>query len=197
MRHPWLGALFALFSDRLMAHHVNDMQLPRTFSEGLLSGLAHPVIGPDHLAFIVALGLVAYMIKKPVQLPLFFVGGTLAGCFAHMAGIDLPMVEPMVASSVVLIGALITLNAANERSMIWLPAALVAGAFHGYAYGESIIGSVTSALTAYLIGFAVVQLVVATSVARLTAAVPAIRAHTAKIGIVLSAIGGYFLFNAI
>lgn len=197
MRHPWLVALFALFSDRLMAHHVNDMQLPRTFTEGLLSGLAHPVIGPDHLAFIIALGLVAYMIKKPVQLPLFFVGGTLAGCFAHMAGIDLPMVEPMIASSVVLVGALIALKSVGEGSKLWLPAALIAGAIHGYAYGESIIGSVTSALTAYLIGFAVVQFVVATAIASLAAAVPAIRVHSAKIGVVLSAIGGYLLFNAI
>lgn len=39
------------------AHHVMDGQLPSTFAQGLLSGLGHPVIGPDHLAFLIAVGV--------------------------------------------------------------------------------------------------------------------------------------------
>jgi urease accessory protein len=30
---------------------------PSTFVDGILSGVGHPIIGPDHLAFVVALGI--------------------------------------------------------------------------------------------------------------------------------------------
>ena len=38
------------------AHHFMGGGLPQTFTQGLLSGLGHPVIGLDHAAFIVAAG---------------------------------------------------------------------------------------------------------------------------------------------
>lgn len=181
-----------------LAHHVSDGAVPKNFTEGLLSGLAHPVIGPDHLAFIIALGLVAAMIKKPLWLPLLFVGGTLAGCIVHLYSVDLPMVEPMIASSVILFGAVLALKLTNESNGgVWLAAGLLAGVFHGYAYGESIIGSVDSALFAYLLGFAAIQFLVAHSVARIADSVPVIREHAGKIGLALSAIGGYFLVGAL
>ena len=39
------------------AHHMMGGRTPSTFTEGLLSGLGHPVIGIDHLAFILAMGV--------------------------------------------------------------------------------------------------------------------------------------------
>lgn len=189
--------LLALFSNGAFAHHVSDGALPSTFTEGMLSGLAHPVIGPDHLAFMIGLGLVAYLVKKPIQLPLLFVGGTLAGCFLHLYSFDLPLLEPIIASTVLLFGALVGFKLVGAGGMLWLPAAIIAGVFHGYAYAESIIGAVNSALTAYLIGFALIQFAVAHVVARLATAVPVLRDHISKLGFALAAVGGYFLVNAI
>jgi urease accessory protein len=37
----------------------------------------------------------------------------------------------------------------------------IAGVFHGYAYGESIVGAETTPLSAYVIGFGVIQYLVA------------------------------------
>ena len=37
----------------------------------------------------------------------------------------------------------------------------VAGIFHGYAYGESIVGAEMTSVVAYLAGFAIIQLVIA------------------------------------
>src|SRR5262244_1869797 len=45
------GAL--LLADPAFAHHLMGGRMPSTFVEGLLSGLGHPVIGIDHLAFLV------------------------------------------------------------------------------------------------------------------------------------------------
>ena len=39
------------------AHHIMGGEMPSTFGQGLLSGLGHPVIGPDHLAFLIAVGV--------------------------------------------------------------------------------------------------------------------------------------------
>ena len=36
------------------AHHFMDGTTPATAAEGLLSGLAHPLIGLDHLLFLMA-----------------------------------------------------------------------------------------------------------------------------------------------
>ena len=39
------------------AHHPMGGATPANFSQGFLSGLAHPIIGLDHLVFVIAIGL--------------------------------------------------------------------------------------------------------------------------------------------
>jgi hypothetical protein len=52
------------------AHHAMGGRTPSTFMEGFLSGLAHPVIGLDHLAFLVAIGIVVGIAGLSLLLPL-------------------------------------------------------------------------------------------------------------------------------
>src|SRR5262249_61127194 len=40
------------------AHHLMGGKLPGNAWEGFLSGLGHPIIGPDHFAFVVGVGLI-------------------------------------------------------------------------------------------------------------------------------------------
>ncbi len=54
---------------RPYAHHVMGGRMPATFAEGLLSGLGHPVIGIDHLAFIVAVGLAVGVAGLSLAMP--------------------------------------------------------------------------------------------------------------------------------
>ena len=53
-----------------LAHHPMGGEVPQTFWHGLLSGFGHPVIGIDHLAFVVAIGLAAepklLMLDEPI-----------------------------------------------------------------------------------------------------------------------------------
>ena len=153
------GAIIAL-PQLAHAHHAMDGEMPSTFAEGMLSGIAHPVIGFDHLAFIVAVGIAAALTAHRYLLPLAFVLATLAGTALHLAAFNLPMVETVIAGSVVLAGFL--LLSGRKVPVAGLAALfVVAGIFHGYAYGESIVGAETSPLFSYLLGFGLIQYVIA------------------------------------
>lgn len=182
LRRFALSATAALAAGPALAHHVMDGALPATFAQGLLSGLAHPVIGPDHLAAVAAAGLLAAAAGATPLLPLAFVVASLAGVGLHLALFDLPLSETLVALSVVALGlALLARRLPPRRIGVLLPAAFAAvGVVHGYAYGESIVGAVPTPLYAYLLGLALVQGAVAT--AAFSAAKLAARAGEAPAG---------------
>lgn len=143
-----------------LAHHAMGGQLPQTFAQGLLSGIGHPVIGIDHLAFVVAVGVAAALAGRLWTLTPAFVIGAFAGCLVHLAGITLPVAELVIAATVLLLGALIASN--RDVSPLGLGALILgAGLFHGWAYGEAIFGAEQTPLIAYLTGFTLIQLVVA------------------------------------
>jgi urease accessory protein len=157
------AALLLLSTAPAFAHHPMGGLMPSTVAEGLISGIAHPVIGVDHLAFIIGIGIASAFTGVRFLMPLLFVGGTLAGCFLMLQGVAFPFAEIVIAASVVGIGALILSGAAVPVSLCGALFAL-AGLFHGWAYGQGIIGAEQTPLAAYLIGFAAIQYVIAAAV---------------------------------
>jgi urease accessory protein len=146
------------------AHHVMGGRTPETFIQGLLSGLAHPVIGLDHLAFIVAMGVAAGVAALNLAIPAVFIVASALGVGLHVQGVALPAAEPVVAASVLLIGALVAAGRALPAGG-WVAVFALAGLFHGYAFGESIFGAERAPLAAYLAGLVMVQTVLAVGVA--------------------------------
>ncbi|WP_316429785.1 HupE/UreJ family protein [Leptolyngbya sp. NK1-12] len=144
------------FSKAAQAHHAMGGNLPSNFLEGFLSGLAHPVIGLDHLAFVVAIGILSAGRVRASLIPITFVLTAMFGTGIHLLSVDLPVVEPIIALSILVIGAILAFNS-EIRFLVLLLLAGVAGLFHGYAYGESIIGSEMTPLFAYLTGFTLIQ----------------------------------------
>lgn len=143
-----------------LAHHPLGGQTPSNLMEGLLSGLAHPILGPDHFAFVVAAGLLAVSKRQGWAIPIAFVLAGLAGTGLHLMSLDLPAPEFFISASVLLFGILLTLkNSPNLALMAGIGA--IAGLFHGYAYGEAIIGAEMTPLIAYLAGFTLIQLLIA------------------------------------
>jgi len=54
-----IAVMFASFAVPVMAHHpLNGMPM-ETFSHGVLSGIGHPILGFDHLFFILIVGVAA------------------------------------------------------------------------------------------------------------------------------------------
>ncbi|MGB3515965.1 MAG: HupE/UreJ family protein [Elainellaceae cyanobacterium] len=150
-----LGAI-ALYATPALAHHPFGGQTPTTFMAGFLSGLGHPVIGLDHATFVVASGLLAALWPSGLVIPLGFVLSSLLGTSVHLLGWNLPAAEIFISGSVVMFGILLALR----QQLPLLPVVIlgaIAGLFHGYAYGEAIIGAEMMPLVAYLLGFTVIQ----------------------------------------
>lgn len=157
-----IAALLLLIATPAQAHHAFGGKTPTSFFEGFLSGLAHPIIGIDHFAFVVAVGLLAAVMQQRLLLPITFVLAAIAGTGIHVMGIDLPGSELFVGASILTIGLLLALKN-RPQPFITIGLGAIAGVFHGYAYGESIVGADMTPLVAYLAGFTVIQLVVALS----------------------------------
>src|SRR5512134_1787645 len=133
-----------------------DGQLPATFAQGLLSGLGHPVIGPDHLAFLIAVGVAVGAGGLSLALPLVFVAASAIGVALHVSGMELPYAELIVAASVIAAGILLVYGRALPLT-VWAALFGLAGIAHGYAYGESIFGAEPTPLLAYLLGLVAIQ----------------------------------------
>jgi urease accessory protein len=151
---------FLLMFSPTHAHHAMGVQVSSNFLEGFLSGLAHPIIGIDHLAFIVAIGFLSAVTNNGRWLPVTFLLASLSGTGIHLLSFDLPASELFIAASVVLAGSILAMKDKPYLSIMILMAA-ISGLFHGYAYGEAIIGATTVPLVAYLLGFTLIQWTIA------------------------------------
>ena len=194
-----IGLAILSTTQQALAHHPLGGRVPANLWEGLLSGLAHPVIGLDHLAFVIAVGLVAAG-RGGAIIPGGFVFAALVGTGIHLLRLDLPLTEVAVAISVIACGTMLVLPNRPQTSVL-IGLAAIAGLFHGYAYGEAIIGAQTTTVVAYLMGFSCIQLAIAMS-AQVTASI--ISQHTAKplpwmrfIGLLICGIGAVFLTNSL
>lgn len=149
------GAALALGALPAAAHHPLGGQAMRGFSDGLLSGLGHPVLGFDHLFFVLAVGIAARLGSAPMLAPLAYLVAMAAGVVLVAGGGGLPLVEPMVLGSLVVAGGLL---AAGRRLPLLLAAGF--GLFHGADFGEAMAGVEAArggVLAGYLLGLVAVQ----------------------------------------
>jgi urease accessory protein len=140
------------------AHHLMGGKMPSTLLEGLLSGLGHPVIGPEHLGILIAIGIVVGACGLSLLLPAVFVIAMAAGVALQASGFTFPLsaTEIMVAVSTLVAGLLLARGRAISQ-IAWVALFAVAGVLHGYAFGASIVGAEPSPLGAYLVGLVLVQ----------------------------------------
>lgn len=141
------AALMTAIASPAMAH-VGD-HTHSTFFTGFL----HPLGGLDHLAAMIAVGLWAAIVggQRTWIWPTAFVGAMVIGGILGHSGIALPMVEPAIAASVVVLGLAI---AVAFKAPTTIGVALIAlfGMYHGHAHGaEAPEGS----WLGYAVGFVV------------------------------------------
>jgi urease accessory protein len=106
---------------------------------GLVAGLVHPLTGLDHIAAMVAVGLLAARLggRALWAVPASFVAMMAAGGAAGMVGVNLPVTEMMVMLSVVVLGALAIFRV-NVPLVLAMSLAGVFAMFHGLAHGAEL-----------------------------------------------------------
>lgn len=154
-RPTWLlpvsaAGLLLLTAAPASAHHLMELFLQQepTPLAGLLSGLGHPLLGPDHLLFLLALALVGLQRSSRWMLSLLAVG--LLGSLVGLMTPQLPGAELLVALTLVVEGLVVVGR---------LPAALLVPSFalHGYVLSAAVIGWEPTAIGAYLVGLLLSQ----------------------------------------
>ncbi|MDR3392535.1 MAG: HupE/UreJ family protein [Sulfuriferula sp.] len=141
-----LASLLAVLSTPASAHLLG------MHGAGFEQGVTHPFTGLDHLLAMLAVGMWAAQQggRALWSIPLAFVammtlGGTLA-----LTGMQLPMVETGIATSVLVLGLLVTFSA---RLPLAAGATLVGifALFHGHAHGTEL--PLAASPVAYALGF--------------------------------------------
>ncbi len=146
MRLIVLSVALLMLSQAASAHEASGV------AGGFESGFMHPILGWDHVAAMVAVGLWGAVLGQPaiwvlpVTSPLVMaIGGALG-----VAGVPVPGVEIGIALSALILGVMVVSAA---RPPLWLAAVVVAGfaIFHGHAHGTELPHAVSP--LAYSIGF--------------------------------------------
>lgn len=146
-----------------LAHHPLNGMAMETFMHGVMSGIGHPVLGFDHLFFVVAAGVLAAYCGYARTAPLALLAGVLAGVMLSVSGVVLPAGEILIALSIVILGVVGIRGkslSVRQASLLFLSL----GLFHGWAFGAALAQqeSVSAAvLGGYLLGLAGVQYIIA------------------------------------
>jgi urease accessory protein len=116
------------------------------------SGIAHPLSGADHILAVVSVGLWGVLAggRAIWVWPMAFVATMLAGFTAATSGLPMPLVEPAILSSIIVLGLFVALAV---KAPVWLGAAIagIFAFFHGHAHGTE---ATTASLIPYAAGFA-------------------------------------------
>jgi urease accessory protein len=147
---PAIVAAVFLGTGSASAHQLMGGNTLFTFANGLLSGAGHPIIGPDYLAFLLALGIAVGVFRLSFVNPFVFVAAMICGVGLNVAGLAVPGVDLIVSVSVLLAGLMLI----DERipPIGWMAVFIAAGLIHGYSYGDAIYGAEPLPLVGYVIG---------------------------------------------
>lgn len=158
-----LAATLLVLSTSAYAHpgHIGDHDTWHM----LTHGLEHPLTGIDHLLAMLAVGIWSALthqsVREAIMLPFVFVSLLLVGAVLGLAGVHLPAVEPMIMSSLLVLGLLVA-GQVTMKSQYSFALVGVFALFHGLAHGMElpqghgatafIVGFVISTLALHLIG---------------------------------------------
>lgn len=137
-------------------HHPFEGVEPQDLNllQGLVSGLGHPLLGTDHLVFLLAIVVMTALTTRRWVLPLLASG--LAGSGLAVLWGATP--EPSLGVALELVVSL-SLVAAGLAQAGWLPARLLLPLMgvHGFLLGEPMIGAEPTPLLAYGLGLLLSQ----------------------------------------
>jgi len=128
---------------------------------GFGAGFVHPLLGIDHLLAMVAVGIWAAQAGGRVlwAAPLSFVAAMLAGALLGLSGLAVPMIEPMIAASVLVLGLLVATRANDSLRLVpAIPLMALFALFHGVAHGAEFHAFAGGSAPVFMLGFTLATL---------------------------------------
>ncbi len=109
---------------------------PEGAGGGFFTGFLHPIMGVDHLVAMIAVGLWgAFLGERALWiLPIVFPSIMAVGAALGIIGLEIPLIEFVIALSGVVLGALIALRVRAPLAIAMVLVGIFA-IFHGYAHG--------------------------------------------------------------
>jgi len=149
-----LGLVAASLFSPAHAHHPFGMGDSTDLSalQGLLSGIGHPLLGPDHLLFLLAIAFIGLQRPRAWVLPLLAagLGGSVLSQVIPLSDAVAPWAEALVSLSLAVEG----LMALTVASTSWL---LPLVGLHGFLLGSTIVGAEPTPLLTYFLGLLIGQ----------------------------------------
>lgn len=169
LQHRHLGAIAALIlislfssSSGLSLHHVISNGW-----DGLLWGIADPVLSLVSLASIVAIGLLSAGVVQGLLITAVFLLSAILGILLHLSQINLPGAEMTVSLASIACGAILIM----PHQLHWLIIAMVGaitGCSQGYVNTQSLIGVEIIPILTYILGTVLTLYAVAMSAKEIT-----------------------------
>ena len=197
-----------LNQDRIRTDHYTGTAQGRfaVFRRFVASGIHHIAIGPDHILFVIGLLLPGGRLRRLLAIvTAFTVGHSLTLGLATLSIVDPPahVVEPLIALSIVFVGADNLLSGRRDRDVrVWV--ALVFGLVHGFGFASVLrdvglpSGALGVSLFAFNLGVEIGQATIVVAVASLLGLVrrrrPRVADLVAVAGSVVVLAGGAWWF---
>ncbi|MEQ8485538.1 MAG: HupE/UreJ family protein [Pseudomonadales bacterium] len=153
-RLEWSVVVLALVAWSLLWPLTAAAHAGHDAGSGFLSGLAHPVLGADHLVAMVAVGLWGAILRAPALwlLPVVFPMVMAIGGALGVLGVPLGFVEPVIALSAVALGLLVAFAVGMPLTVAMILVGVFA-LFHGHAHGTELPEAANP--FAYALGFVI------------------------------------------
>jgi urease accessory protein len=129
--------------------------------EGLVWGLADPVLRLDHLAGILAIGLLSAGVVSGLGIRISFVVFTILGMIVYLSPLNLTNTQIAIAISIIACGAMLVM----PTRLNWLAIAtvgVIAGLFQGYVNGEAMVDLGILTIITYMLGIIFTQTMLVT-----------------------------------
>ncbi len=149
-----MGLVAASLLSPAHAHHPFGMgdSTDLTALQGFLSGIGHPLLGPDHLLFLLAIAFIGLQRPRAWVIPLLAagLGGSVLSQFIPLSDAFAPWAEALVSLTLAVEG----LMALTVTSTTWL---LPLVGLHGFLLGSTIVGAEPTPLLTYFLGLLIGQ----------------------------------------